>query len=64
MDAQFNDLSSLFSQLGLGTEPEAIAHFLNQHSLKKNEKLEDADFWNTSQKAFSCGRKTVGCAVV
>ena len=35
MDAQFNDLSNLFSQLGLETEPEAITHFLNQHSLKK-----------------------------
>ena len=52
MDAQFNDLSSLFSQLGLETEPEAIVQFLKQHSLKKDEKLEDADFWNASQKAF------------
>ncbi|WP_419835240.1 DUF2789 family protein [Endozoicomonas atrinae] len=52
MDAQFNDLSNLFSQLGLETEPEAIVQFLKQHSLKKDEKLEDADFWNASQKAF------------
>lgn len=52
MDSQLNDLSNLFSQLGLDKDPGAIEHFLNKHSLKNDEKLEDATFWNPSQKAF------------
>ncbi|WP_020583834.1 DUF2789 domain-containing protein [Endozoicomonas elysicola] len=52
MDSQLNDLSNLFSQLGLDKNPDAIEHFLSKHSLKSDEKLEDAAFWNPSQKAF------------
>lgn len=52
MDTQQNDLENLFSQLGLDTGPDAIEHFLNKHSLKNDEKLEDASFWNSSQKTF------------
>lgn len=52
MDSQLNDLSNLFSQLGLDKDQKAIKHFLNKHFLKNDEKLEDATFWNPSQKAF------------
>ncbi|MFK0571681.1 DUF2789 domain-containing protein [Endozoicomonas sp.] len=52
MDSPLNDLSNLFSQLGLDTDPDSIENFLKKHSLKNDEKLENAVFWTPSQKAF------------
>ncbi len=52
MDKPFNDLATLFHQLGLNTDTKAIDHFLKHHSLKHHEKLENATFWNSAQRAF------------
>ncbi|WP_216636588.1 DUF2789 domain-containing protein [Endozoicomonas ascidiicola] len=52
MHKPLHNLTNLFQQLGLGKEPREIERFLQQHSLESNTKLEDAQFWNPSQKAF------------
>ena len=67
MDKPFNDLAALFQQLGLATDPQAIDHFLKHHSLKHHDKLEDAAFWNSAQRAFLLEEKENDanwCAVI
>ena len=46
-------MTSLFDQLGLPSEPEAIAAFLHAHrNLPLTTRLFDAPFWLPSQAAF------------
>ena len=43
-------MTTLFEQLGLESEPQAIQKFIQTHSpLKKETKLENASFWTVSQ---------------
>ena len=47
-----NRLTTLFEQLGLDSEPQAIAAFIAQHELQLGQSIVDADFWNDSQRCF------------
>ena len=50
MDTPFHRFSDLFAQLGLPSEPEAIAAFIAEHRpLEEEYRLEDAPFWTESQ---------------
>jgi hypothetical protein len=50
MDTLFHRFTDLFAQLGLPTEPEAIADFIDAHSpLPEVYRLEDAPFWTEAQ---------------
>jgi hypothetical protein len=53
MDLSSHQLSSLFDQLGLDSEPNAIAAFVKEYSpLASNILLADAKFWTDSQASF------------
>ncbi|SHI10926.1 DUF2789 domain-containing protein [Ferrimonas marina] len=52
MDMTPKDLTHLFAQLGLDPESTAIDHFLSEHRLSPGQSLEEAPFWNDSQRAF------------
>lgn len=52
MDTSIHNLSCLFAQLGLDSEPEAIANFVQQHPLHAQTSLSDAPFWNQTQASF------------
>lgn len=45
-------ITSLFDQLGLDSDPKAIDRFIEEHHLKPDERIQDADFWSSAQKAF------------
>lgn len=47
-----NRLTTLFEQLGLDPDPQAIAQFIAQHALAPGQNILDAPFWNDSQRAF------------
>ncbi len=50
MESITHDMSSLFQQLGLNSDPQDIESFIKSHSpLNKNTKLEHASFWSVSQ---------------
>ncbi len=45
-----HDMTTLFQQLGLDSDPQAIEAFIRSHSpLKKETKLENASFWTVAQ---------------
>ena len=53
MDTSKHDLHSLFLQLGLPAQREAIDEFIESHrSLQSNIPLHCAGFWNKSQAEF------------
>ncbi len=52
MDTTPHDLGHLFQQLGLDPQPNAVDAFIRRHHLGRHERLEEAPFWNESQKAF------------
>ncbi len=53
MDLSSHQLSNLFDQLGLESDPNAIEAFIKEHSpLATNVLLADASFWTNSQAAF------------
>lgn len=46
-------LSELFAQLGLAHDAQAIVAFIRQHApLDTAQRLEEAAFWNASQRVF------------
>jgi Protein of unknown function (DUF2789) len=45
-------LPQLFEQLGLACDPTSIDHFVASHSLPKDVKLIDAEFWTPQQSRF------------
>ncbi|MEZ1314615.1 DUF2789 family protein [Pseudomonas fluorescens] len=49
MDLPAHDLKTLFDQLGLPSEGDAIDEFIEAHPLDANTKLIDAPFWTPSQ---------------
>lgn len=52
MELHAHDLPSLFAQLGLPNEPEAIDNFIRaHHPVPMSTRLYDADFWTPSQAA-------------
>lgn len=50
MEQPSHELSTLFDQLGLPSEGEAIDDFIMAHPLEPNTKLVDAPFWSDQQK--------------
>ncbi|WP_333606553.1 DUF2789 domain-containing protein [Arsukibacterium sp.] len=52
MDTSSHNLSTLFAQFGLDSEPEAIDKFVQQHRLHAQTSLSDAPFWNQAQASF------------
>lgn len=47
-------LPQLFDQLGLHSSNLAIARFIKHHPLAQDIPLDQASFWNTSQRQFIC----------
>lgn len=55
MELQMHDISSLFAQLGLPSEPEAIEDFIKSHGpLPEKLRLHEAPFWTPAQATFLC----------
>jgi Protein of unknown function (DUF2789) len=53
MDHSIYTLQTLFSQLGVGDDPEAVDAFIALHKpLSSDVILSEAPFWNESQAAF------------
>lgn len=52
METQHHALTSLFAQLGLGTDKGAMEHFITTHTLPAGIRLADAPFWTPAQAAF------------
>lgn len=45
-------LEHLFNQLGLDSSESGIQEFIANHTLKRGEPLENAEFWTRSQSEF------------
>lgn len=53
MELPNKDMSTLFDQLGLPSDPASIDDFIASHApLPENVRLADAPFWNDSQRAL------------
>lgn len=53
MEKSVHPFTDLFDQLGLASEPDAIAAFIKAHApLPEHVRLADAPFWNPSQASF------------
>ncbi|WP_300726573.1 DUF2789 family protein [Pseudomonas sp.] len=53
MDETATNMNTLFAQLGLKSDDEAIEAFITQHSpLEADLRLEDAPFWKADQAQF------------
>lgn len=53
METQMHNMSNLFAQLGLPSEPAAIESFIASHSpLPESVRLHDAAFWTPAQATF------------
>ncbi|APQ14239.1 hypothetical protein NS274_03850 [Pseudomonas oryzihabitans] len=53
MELPVHDLTTLFEQLGLDSDPASIDAFIARHSpLPDGVKVSEAEFWSSAQKAF------------
>jgi hypothetical protein len=53
VEMSIHNMSSLFAQLGLPSEPAAIESFIASHSpLPESVRLHNAPFWTPAQAAF------------
>lgn len=53
MELPNKDMTTLFEQLGLPSDPASIDNFIADHApLPNHVKLSEAPFWNDSQRAF------------
>ncbi|MCJ0974042.1 DUF2789 domain-containing protein [Pseudomonas sp. PS1] len=53
MELPNKDMSTLFEQLGLPSDPQSIDDFIARHAPLPNEvRLADAPFWNDSQRSL------------
>jgi hypothetical protein len=52
MDMSEHNLRTLFAQLGLNNNEQAIAQFIQQHKLAPGMAIQDAPFWNSAQAGF------------
>ena len=52
MDTTENTFAHLFEQLGLPTDEEAIASFIQQHHVTDGIPLHKASFWTPAQAEF------------
>lgn len=49
MDITQPDLATLFDQLGLPSEPDAVEAFIKQHSIAAEIHIAEAPFWTQAQ---------------
>ncbi|MGF1708276.1 DUF2789 family protein [Enterovibrio baiacu] len=52
MEVFTHNLESLFQQLGLPSDGEAISSFIADHPLTEGQALASAEFWSVSQRQF------------
>lgn len=52
MDTSFHNMNSLFSQLGLPEDDNAIEAFVREHHLESSVRIDQASFWSAMQSAF------------
>ncbi|KUI97861.1 DUF2789 domain-containing protein [Vibrio sp. MEBiC08052] len=53
MEISQHDVTDLFEQLGLGSSPEEIKYFVNNHRhTQDSTPIHEASFWTASQSAF------------
>ncbi len=52
MDTSQHTLHTLFDQLGLPSGQGAIDSFLENHTLDRDTRLDQADFWSAGQAQF------------
>ncbi|KIO37243.1 DUF2789 domain-containing protein [Shewanella sp. cp20] len=52
MDITQPDLASLFDQLGLPSDPDAVEAFIKQHSIAAEIHIAEAPFWSQAQRHF------------
>ena len=52
MDTTAHTLRTLFAQLGLDSNEQAIKQFIYQHKLAPGMAIQDAPFWNSAQASF------------
>lgn len=52
MDTSHHDLTALFAQLGLDSQPAAIRAFIASHPLPPDTDIAHAPFWNAAQATF------------
>lgn len=52
METEQHSLSTLFAQLGLPDDEQAIADFVQQHQLAAMTPIWEAPFWNSAQARF------------
>lgn len=52
MDTSFHNMNSLFSQLGLPENDNAIEAFVREHHLESSVRIDQASFWSAMQSAF------------
>lgn len=52
MTEHIYNISTLFEQLGLPGEHEAIDAFIHEHRLERDESLTEASFWTPTQAGF------------
>ena len=52
MEVFTHNLESLFQQLGLPSDGEAISSFIADHPLTEGQALTSAEFWSVSQRQF------------
>lgn len=53
MELPNKDMTTLFEQLGLPSDPASIDNFIAEHApLPNHVKLSEASFWTDSQRAF------------
>ncbi|MBB3102133.1 DUF2789 domain-containing protein [Azomonas macrocytogenes] len=52
MELPIHNLSMLFDQLGLKSDPESIEEFIATHALPEDVKVSEAPFWTPAQAAL------------
>lgn len=52
MDTSAHNLATLFAQLGLDNDEQAVSHFVQQHKLAPGMAIQDAPFWTQAQSSF------------
>jgi hypothetical protein len=52
MDTSEHNMRTLFAQLGLDSNEQAMTQFIRQHKLTADTSIQDAPFWTRSQASF------------
>ncbi len=52
MDTSAHNMNTLFEQLGLDGTRSGIYHFVKEHRIPDDMTIDEASFWNDSQRSF------------